>query len=78
MPAFNTQQDLLDYIARLEARITKLEQSSVRIDKTSDRSLIPASKTRIIFDTSTNKLYGGDGSRDALGAPFTSAWNALW
>jgi hypothetical protein len=68
VPAFNTQQDLLDYIERLEARITKLEQSSVRIDKTSSRASLPASQTRIIYDTSTNKLYAGDGS----------AWNALW
>lgn len=69
MPAFNTQQDLLDYIARLEARITKLEQSSVRIDKTSSRASLPASQSRIIFDTSgTPKLYAGDGTN----------WNALW
>jgi len=69
MPAFNTQQDLLDYIAELERRIVLLEQSATRIDKTSDRSKLPASKGRIIFDTSaTNRLYAGDGTN----------WNALW
>ena len=68
MPAFNTQQDLLDYIADLERRIVLLEQSVVRIDNTSSRASLPASKGRIIYDTSTNKLYAGDGS----------AWNALW
>jgi hypothetical protein len=68
MPAFNTQQDLLDYIADLERRIVLLERSVVRIDNTSSRASLPASKGRIIYDTSTNKLYAGDGS----------AWNALW
>ena len=68
MPAYRTQQDLLDYIARLEARITRLEQSVVRIDKTATRASLTADKGRIIFDTSTNKLYAGDGT----------SWNALW
>ena len=68
MPAFNTQQDLLDYIAELERRIVLLEQSATRIDKTSARALLPASKGRIIFDTTAGKLYAGDGT----------AWNALW
>jgi hypothetical protein len=68
MPAFNTQQDLLDYIADLERRIVLLERSVVRIDNTSSRASLPASKGRIIYDTSTNKLYAGDGS----------AWNTLW
>lgn len=68
MPAFNTQQDLLDYIARLEARIAKLEQSSVRIDKALRGSLPTAPQGRIIFDTGTLKLYAGDGT----------GWNALW
>ena len=72
MPAFNTQQDLLDYIADLERRIVLLERSVVRIDNTSSRASLPASKGRIIYDTSTgaggNKLYAGDGT----------AWNALW
>lgn len=68
MPAFNTQQDLLDYITDLERRISTLERSIVRIDNISDRTKIVASKGRIIYDTSTNKLYAGDGS----------AWNALW
>jgi hypothetical protein len=45
-----------------------LERSVVRIDNTSSRASLPASKGRIIYDTSTNKLYAGDGS----------AWNALW
>ena len=69
MPAFNTQQDLVAYIAQLERRIALLESSVVRIDKTSTRATLTADKGRIIFDTSaTNRLYAGDGS----------AWNALW
>lgn len=69
MPAFNTQQDLIDYITDLERRITLLERSAVRIDKTSQRALLSADKGRIIFDTSaTNRLYAGDGT----------SWNALW
>ena len=68
MPAFNTQQDLLDYIADLERRIVLLEQSTTRLDRTSDRSKLAASKGRIIYDTTANKLYAGDGT----------LWNALW
>ena len=68
MPAFNTQQDLLDYIRQLEARIALLERSAVRIDKTATRASLTADKGRIIYDTSTNKLYAGDGT----------SWNALW
>lgn len=78
MPAYRTQQDLIAYIAELERRIALLEQSAVRIDKTATRASAAATKGRIIFDTTTNKLYAGDGSRDSAGAPFTSAWNALW
>ena len=68
MPAFNTQQDLVAYITQLERRIALLESSVVRIDKTSQRATLTADKGRIIFDTSTNKLYAGDGT----------SWNALW
>lgn len=68
MPAFRTQDDLLDYITALERRITLLERSATRIDKTSSRASLTADKGRIIFDTSTNKLYAGDGT----------SWNALW
>ena len=68
MPAYRTQQDLIDYITKLEERITLLERSAVRIDKTSARASITAAKGRIVFDTSTNKLYAGDGT----------SWNALW
>lgn len=68
MPAFNTQRDLVDYIASLERRIALLERSATRIDKTSSRASLTADKGRIIFDTSTNKLYAGDGT----------SWNALW
>ena len=69
MAAYRTQQDLIEYITALEARITLLERSAVRIDKTSTRASITAAKGRIIFDTSaTNRLYAGDGTN----------WNALW
>lgn len=68
MPAFNTQQDLIEYIAQLERRITLLERSATRIDKTTARASLTADKGRIIFDTTANKLYGGDGTN----------WNALW
>ena len=68
MPAFNTQQDLIDYITDLERRVTLLEKSATRIDKTSSRASITTEKGRIVFDTSTNKLYAGDGT----------SWNALW
>ena len=68
MPAFRTQEDLLDYITGLERRITLLERSATRIDKTSQRATLTADKGRVIFDTSTNKLYAGDGT----------SWNALW
>ena len=68
MSAFNTQQDLVDYITHLERRIALLERSAVRIDKTNTRASLTADKGRIIFDTSTNKLYAGDGT----------SWNALW
>lgn len=69
MPAYRTQQDLIDYISELERRIAVLERSAVRIDKTATRGSSVASPGRIIFDTSTGKLYAGD---NAL------AWNALW
>ena len=68
MPAYRTQQDLIDYIAKLERRVALLEFSATRIDKTSARASITAAKGRIVFDTSTNKLYAGDGTN----------WNALW
>lgn len=69
MPAYRTQQDLIDYISELERRIAVLERSAVRIDKTATRASSVASPGRIIFDSSTGKLYAGD---NAL------AWNALW
>ena len=78
MPAYRTQDDLIDYITKLEQRVARLEQSAVRIDQTGNRASSVASKGRIIFDTSTNKLYAGDGSRDSAGSPYTTAWNALW
>jgi hypothetical protein len=69
MPAYRTQQDLIDYIAELERRITLLEQSAVRIDKTATRASATPAAGRIIYDTSgTPKLYAGNGS----------TWNALW
>jgi hypothetical protein len=69
MPAPNTQQDLIAYIAELEQRITLLERSATRIDFVATRASATPSKGRIIFDTSaTNRLYGGNGS----------SWNALW
>ena len=68
MPAFKTQRDLIDHINALERRIRLLEQSVARIDRTSARASSAASKGRIIYDTSTNKLYAGDGTN----------WNALW
>jgi len=69
MPAYRTQQDLLDYIADLERRISKLESSAVRIDRTTARASVIASPGRIIFDSTTGRLYAGDNA---------SAWNALW
>ena len=68
MPKYETQQDLLDYIADLERRITLLERSAVRIDSTTTRASMTASAGRIIYDTSASKLYAGNGS----------VWNALW
>lgn len=68
MPAPKTQQDLIAYIAELERRIALLESSAVRIDQVATRASATPSKGRIIFDTSTNKLYAGDGT----------SWNALW
>jgi hypothetical protein len=68
MPAYRTQQDLIDYITELERRIAILESSVVRISQTATRASSVASKGRIIYDTSTNKLYAGDGTN----------WNALW
>ena len=69
MPAYRTQQDLLDYIEQLEQRVAKLETSAVRIDRTAARASVIASPGRIIFDSSTGKLYAGDNA---------AAWNALW
>ena len=68
MPAYRTQQDLIDYISELERRIAVLERSAVRIDKTATRASSVASAGRIIFDTSANKLYAADGTN----------WVALW
>ena len=69
MPAYRTQQDLIDYITDLERRIAILERSAVRIDRTAARASVIASPGRIIFDSSTGKLYAGDNA---------AAWNALW
>ena len=69
MPAYRTQQDLLDYIEQLEQRVAKLETSAIRIDKTTARASVIASPGRIIFDSTTGRLYAGDNA---------SAWNALW
>jgi len=62
MPAPRSQQDLIVYIAELESRIKLLEQSVTRIDRTSSRASLTAAKGRIIYDTSDNKLYGGNGT----------------
>lgn len=69
MPAYRTQQDLIDYITQLEQRVQKLESSAVRIDRTTARASVIASPGRIIFDSTTGKLYAGDN---------LAAWNALW
>lgn len=68
MASYRTQDDLIEYITKLEERVTRLERSVVRIDQTATRASSVASKGRIIYDTSTNKLYAGDGT----------SWNALW
>lgn len=73
MPAYRTQQDLLDYITDLEERIAKLERSAVRISVVASRTSAPPSGPartagRIIFETGSNKLYAADGTN----------WNALW
>lgn len=69
MPAYRTQQDLIDYIDQLEQRIAKLESSAIRVDRTTARASVIASPGRIIFDSTTGKLYAGDNG---------AAWNALW
>lgn len=71
MPAYKIQQDLLDYIAVLEDRITRLERSAVRIDVVANRTVAPVptpNRGRIIFDVAAGRLYAGNGS----------TWNALW
>lgn len=68
MANYRTQQDLVDYIAALEDRITRLERSAVRIDTVASRTSAAPSVGRIIYETGTSKLYAGNGS----------AWNALW
>lgn len=69
MASFRSQEDLIDYISRLEDRIARLEGSAVRIDRTTARASVIASPGRIIFDSTTGKLYAGDNA---------AAWNALW
>ena len=72
MPAFRTQQDLLDYIEQLEQRVAKLETSAARIDRVTDRTAIVAanrSPGRIIFDSTADRLYAADNAAN---------WNALW
>ena len=69
MASYRSQEDLIAYISRLEDRISRLESSAVRIDRTTARASVIASPGRIIFDTTTGKLYAGDNA---------SAWNALW
>ena len=69
MPAYRTQQDLIDYIEQLEQRIAKLEASAVRIDRTAARASVTASPGRIIYDSSAGRLYGANSA---------GAWNALW
>ncbi len=72
MPAYRTQQDLLDYIADLERRISKLESSAVRVDRVTDRTAIVTanrSPGRIIFDSTAGRLYAADNA---------AGWNALW
>lgn len=72
MPAFRTQQDLLDYIEQLEQRVAKLETSAARIDRVTDRTAIVAanrSPGRIIFDSTAGRLYAADNAAN---------WNALW
>ena len=72
MASPNSQQDLITYIAQLEARITLLERSAVRIDRVLDRTVSPgptASPGRIIFDTTAGRLYAANNA---------GTWNALW
>ena len=69
MASYRTQQDLINYIADLERRISLLETSATRIDRTTARASVIGTPGRIIFDTTTGKLYAGDNAK---------AWNALW
>jgi len=69
MPSYRTQQDLIDYITDLERRVSILETSAVRIDRTTARASVIGTPGRIIFDTTTGKLYAADNAK---------AWNALW
>lgn len=70
MASYRTQQDLIDYIAELEQRIARLEQSAVRIDRVVARaSVTNVSPGRIIFDSTAGRLYAGDNA---------GVWNALW
>ena len=71
MPAYRTQEDLIDYITDLERRIAILERSAVRIDRTTARASVTASPGRIIFDTSAGRLYGANNASPPV-------WNALW